>query len=70
MLLDNKETFVMQITQLPMQLNQAFFHAPVTFLVLITALLLWRLWTFTVFPWLNPKEPKEVPYWIPCEFAS
>lgn len=68
MLLDTKETLVVQISEMPIQLDQAFFHAPVSLLVLITALFLWRLWTFTIFPWLNPKELKEVPYWIPCKF--
>lgn len=26
---------------------------------------IWRIWTFTVRPALNPQEPKEVPYWVP-----
>lgn len=30
-------------------------------------LLLWRLWTFTILPKLHPSEPRELPYWIPCE---
>ncbi len=30
-------------------------------------LLLWRVWTFTVLPWLHPDEPEQIPYWIPCE---
>ena len=30
-------------------------------------LLAWRLWTFVVRPWLNPDEPKEIPYWTPCK---
>ncbi|RYP41931.1 hypothetical protein DL767_000668 [Monosporascus sp. MG133] len=25
----------------------------------------WRLWVFTLKPWLWPCEPKEIPYWIP-----
>lgn len=70
MLSDTTESLVVQITQLPTQFNQALFHAPVTLLVLMTALLLWRLWTFTIYPWLHPKEPKEVPYWIPCKLDS
>ncbi|OTA54021.1 cytochrome P450 [Hypoxylon sp. EC38] len=28
-------------------------------------LLVWRLWTFTLKPWLWPSMPKEMPYWIP-----
>ena len=31
------------------------------------SLVLWRLWTFTVRPWMNPDEPREVPYWVPCK---
>ena len=30
-------------------------------------LLSWRLWTFVIRPWLNPDEPKEIPYWTPCK---
>ncbi|KAL4881731.1 cytochrome P450 [Aspergillus karnatakaensis] len=29
-------------------------------------LITWRVWRFTVRPSLNPEEPEEVPYWIPC----
>ncbi|KAL3475751.1 putative cytochrome P450 [Aspergillus californicus] len=29
-------------------------------------ILTWRLWRFTIRPFLHPDEPKEVPYWIPC----
>ena len=33
----------------------------------ILLLLLWRLWTFTIFPSLRPREPRTIPYWIPSE---
>ena len=29
------------------------------------ALLLWRLWAFTIYPLLNPGESKHLPYQIP-----
>lgn len=29
------------------------------------ALLVWRLWRFTILPILRPREPRELPYWIP-----
>ncbi|KAL7791987.1 cytochrome P450 [Trichoderma ceciliae] len=32
---------------------------------LISVWLLWRLWRFTVLPWMYPDDPKELPYWIP-----
>lgn len=32
-------------------------------------LLLWRWWRFTARPTFTPNEPKELPYWIPCEFS-
>ena len=41
--------------------------ATVTFAFLGSLLLAWRLWTFVVRPWLNPDEPKEIPYWTPCK---
>lgn len=27
--------------------------------------LAWRLWNFTIIPFLRPKEPLELPYWMP-----
>lgn len=68
MLLDRREALVVQTTGVFKQLDQAAFHAPFILLLLIIATSVWRLWTFTLFPWLNPNEPKEMPYWIPCEF--
>lgn len=37
------------------------------FLCASTLLLSWRLWMFTVKPWVWPRQPKELPYWIPCK---
>lgn len=34
-----------------------------------TLLLSWRLWRFTIEPTMRPTEPKELPYWLPCEQA-
>lgn len=33
----------------------------------ILLLLFWRLWKFSVFPFLYPNDPKEFPYWTPCK---
>lgn len=39
---------------------------PLTSLVAFTlCLLAWRLWCFTIRPYLRPQDPKELPYWIP-----
>ena len=35
------------------------------FIVPALVLIMWRVWTFTVRPALNPREPREIPYWIP-----
>ncbi|KAI3317207.1 putative cytochrome p450 [Xylariaceae sp. AK1471] len=32
---------------------------------LLSALVLWRIWRFTVLPLLHPDQPKEFPYWVP-----
>ena len=40
-----------------------------TLSVLLFALFLWRLVRFTILPAFRPDEPKELPYWIPCEFS-
>ncbi|PSN66567.1 cytochrome P450 [Corynespora cassiicola Philippines] len=29
------------------------------------SLIAWRLWKFTIIPWLHPQEPRELPYWVP-----
>ncbi|RYP91922.1 hypothetical protein DL770_001982 [Monosporascus sp. CRB-9-2] len=33
--------------------------------LLFMALLAWRLWRFTISPYIYPGNPKELPYWIP-----
>lgn len=71
MLLDSKEALVVQTTGAFKHFDRAAFHAPfilLLLLLLIIALSVWRPWTFTLFPWLNPNEPKEMPNWISCEF--
>lgn len=30
----------------------------------------WRVWRFTILPLLRPKDPVELPYWIPCKAYS
>lgn len=35
--------------------------------VVTVVLLLWRLWRFMILPILRPREPRELPYWIPCK---
>lgn len=36
----------------------------------IACLVTWRIWNFTLRPIAYPNEPKELPYWIPCTYAS
>lgn len=43
------------------------FIAGVAILAIGALLLSWRLWTFTILPTLRPDEPREIPYWIPCQ---
>lgn len=33
--------------------------------ILFLTLWLWRIWRFTIRPWLSPEQPRELPYWIP-----
>ncbi|KAI8623583.1 putative cytochrome p450 [Xylariaceae sp. FL1651] len=33
--------------------------------VIVLAWTAWRCWKFTVYPWLHPDEPKELPYFVP-----
>ncbi|KAI1148839.1 putative cytochrome p450 [Nemania diffusa] len=37
---------------------------------LLVALVSWRLWRFSILPFLYPDQPKEFPYWIPCHGRS
>lgn len=41
-----------------------------TFACGAVAWLIWRVWAFTILPALRPNEPKQVPYWIPCEQSA
>ena len=52
------------------QVDHRSFHGLLICVTLTVVLLLWRFWTFTILPALHPNEPKEVPYWIPCEQIS
>ncbi|KAI0832160.1 hypothetical protein F5Y06DRAFT_281183 [Hypoxylon sp. FL0890] len=37
--------------------------------VIVLAWTAWRCWKFTVYPWLHPDEPKELPYFIPSKLS-
>lgn len=37
---------------------------------LLSTLILWRTWRFTILPLLHPDYPKELPYWIPCKLPE
>jgi hypothetical protein len=36
----------------------------------IGSLFLWRLCAFTVLPLFRRREPKTLPYWIPCRVPA
>lgn len=36
-------------------------------IVVIVAWVSWYLWRFNISPALHPREPKQLPYWIPCK---
>ncbi|KAL8952792.1 MAG: hypothetical protein Q9222_001296 [Ikaeria aurantiellina] len=42
--------------------HQTFVYVTASVLALYSC---WRVWTFTIQPYLNPDEPKPLPYWIP-----
>lgn len=33
----------------------------------IVVLFGWRLWRFTIVPFIFPNSPKVYPYWVPCQ---
>ena len=41
-------------------------YLEIALLISIIALIVWRIWRFTILPLFRPNEPKELPYWIPC----
>lgn len=51
------------------ELEQRLSTALLIFTGAATLLLSWRLWRFTIEPTMKPTEPKELPYWLPCEQA-
>lgn len=55
--------------QLP-SLENAVIRPKLENLLPLTCLALWlgwRIWRFTILPLIYPKEPKELPYWIPSK---
>lgn len=36
-------------------------------LLLLISWVGWRVWRFTITPFLRPNKVKELPYWIPCK---
>ncbi|KAF2445325.1 cytochrome P450 [Karstenula rhodostoma CBS 690.94] len=39
--------------------------ASLPFVFFAVAVAFWRLWSFTIKPWLHPEDPVDLPYWIP-----
>lgn len=68
-----RNTFEMGVYQLSdfyvlaKKVDHDIFHGIFISVAFGMVMLLWRFWTFTIRPLLYPNEPKEVPYWIPCE---
>jgi hypothetical protein len=40
-------------------------YARLSLVLLLATWLSWYTWRFSIRPALNPKEPKQMPYWIP-----
>jgi hypothetical protein len=38
--------------------------------ILLSSIMIWRLWKFTVVPVFYPERVRELPYWIPCKLIS
>ena len=55
------------LSALPLGIRE---HAPLigALTAAVLALVIWRLWRFTISPALYPDDPKELPYWIPSEY--
>jgi hypothetical protein len=43
---------------------------PLTIALPIIVLLLWRLWRFTIVPFLFPNQPRTLPYWLPGTYPG
>ena len=70
---DSVNVVIMALLSIPQHLP-AFHHADpflqvsmVLLAAVVSMMILWRLWTFTVKPYWKPDEPRELPYWIPCK---
>lgn len=53
---------------LSLWVSDFFLFLFVSVVLLLAVVLLWKFCAFTLLPLLYPKEPKEIPYWTPCEF--
>lgn len=41
-----------------------------SFIMVTVTWLSWRIWAFTLKPFLEPREPRLLPYWIPGILSS
>lgn len=51
------------------KMDDTVYLLPFTFFTFAVTWLSWRFWTFTIRPTLQPREPQELPYWIPSELS-
>ncbi|KAF2501547.1 cytochrome P450 [Lophium mytilinum] len=45
--------------------GHTLFNSIIASIAILSSLLTWRLWTFTLRPLLHPSEPRPLPYWLP-----
>lgn len=66
MILTVLDQWIVQLAEFFSAVDQRL-HLSLAILTILLPLSIWRIWKFTVCPYLQPEEPKELPYWIPSK---
>lgn len=62
------QRFLLDITMSTWKREEQAGSSTLNFILALALILAtWRVWKFSLLPAIRPLEPKELPYWIPCE---
>ena len=67
MLLNAPEQSMFRIDMIKSRMNDIIcMHLTQLAALALLCWFLWRVWLFKISPWIWPRLPKVLPYWIPC----
>lgn len=70
MILETLQPVLIDFASFYKQIDDDHSHLLSIFSSLFVLYLSWRVWTFTIFSWVYPQEPRIVPYWIPGQYLE